>query len=46
MKNLHEIKKEFTGDHRRNYTIYNTSNIFNTDIISKENDLVNVNNLI
>jgi hypothetical protein len=29
-----KIKKEFTTDHRRNYTLYNKSNIFNinTDV--------------
>ena len=37
-----QVKKEFTNDHRRNYTIYNQSNIFNSDIVAKENDLVTV----
>lgn len=39
------VKKEFTNNHRRNYTNYNTSNIFNTDVVVKpENQLVTVNN--
>lgn len=37
-----EVKKEFTNNHRRNYTNYNTSNIFNTDVTTKENELVTV----
>jgi len=40
-----DIKKEFTNNHRRTYTNYNSSNIFNADIVTKENDLVMVNNL-
>ena len=32
------IKKEFTGDHRRNYTLHNQSNIFNTDVKIKTNE--------
>lgn len=39
---VNQVKKEFTSNHRRNYTNYNTSNIFNTDIVIKENDLVTV----
>lgn len=39
---INTIKKEFTTDHRRNYTIYNKSNIFNTDIKMQENELVTV----
>lgn len=37
-----EVKKEFTNNHRRNYTNFNSSNIFNADIVIKENELVSV----
>merc|ERR1711957_455308 len=30
-----QIKKKFTPDHRRNYTMFNSSNIFSTDISQK-----------
>ncbi len=40
-----EVKKEFTNHHRTNYSNYNASNIFNADIVIKENDLVTVKSL-
>lgn len=38
-----QVKKEFTQNHRRNYTLHNKSNIFNTDIQAKTNEKALVN---
>lgn len=39
---LNQDKKDFTHDHRTNYINYNKSDIFNKNLVVKENELVTV----
>jgi len=36
------IRNTLTSNHRRNYTLHNQSNIFNTDVKIKSNEKVSV----